>query len=100
MKLEERFYGSIRYSLNRSLMDAGLIGKNGAISPEGRVLLDAVWTQFEPDLRHDVEELKKEMNVPKRSAHNGRRYGDCGCYKLIVAALAAFGFLFLLGLLV
>lgn len=100
MKFEGRFYGSVRYSFNRSLIDAGLMGKSGRINPEERMLLDAVWKRFEPDLRHDVEELKKEMNVPKHGAYNGRYYGDCGCYKQIVAALAAMGFLFLLILLV
>ena len=101
MGFEERFYASIQYLINKSLTESGIFEKAGIVGiEERRQLREALWEQLEPDLRRDVEELKKEMNVSKRSAHNGRCNGDCGCYKLIVAALAAFGFVFLLGLLV
>ena len=77
MTFEERFYISIQYSLNKSLIDAGLVDEKGLQGADGKKM-EEVWDRFRPDLEHDIGELKKQMQQPYYAANYRRNNNNEG----------------------
>jgi len=99
MTFEERFYASVQFTMNSSLIDAGLVDEKGLKGAYGEKM-ELAWALFRPRLEHDIEELKKQMQKPYYTANYCRNNGYKSCRNVVFAALALLGLFLLLRLFV